>query len=165
LSDLQIPFDNPKARILYYVGVRQSNEVGSIVELDRETGINDTQKTESYVRELISEKLLKRGDLKNEMTILKLTFRGSRMVETFLPNFPKWSLKYRVRAGSAMGILGILGLLALYPTRGNEVFAVLNGLIFFGLGAAYLFVWDYELRGRKEMSHLDNETVSSLSQH
>jgi len=130
-----------------------------MAELSRETGINDLGKTESYVRELISEKLLKQADLRNDMTILKLTFHGSRMVETFLPNYPKWNPRLFIWLGFAMVIIAIVSSLTQYST--NQVLAIFSGLINAGLGASMFVFGIYTIGGRKEMLRLEDE--ASLS--
>ena len=160
MNSLEIPFRNPKARILYYVGVNQANGVGvaTINELSRETGIADVEKTTRYVEELESQKLLKRADLKNDMTILKLTFRGSAMTQTFLPGNKSWWWSISPVFGILFLALGFAAAVIMYPSNGNLSFSILYALLSISMGIIYLVIWWwYAVVGRKQFLQLEKQ--------
>ena len=112
MAEVFIPFRNPKTRILYCVAKRHGN--GTILELSREAGINDDEKTETYVAELITEKLLKKGNPKKDPTLVKLTERGQWMISGFLSDSPYWSWKFQLVSGAVWLLFGMFDLVE-YP--------------------------------------------------
>ncbi len=106
MAEVFIPFRNPKTRILYCVAKRHGN--GTILELSREAGINDDEKTETYVAELITEKLLKRGNPKKDPTLVKLTERCQWTISGFLSDSPYWSWKFHLAFGVGWLLFGML---------------------------------------------------------
>jgi len=160
MSSLEIPFQNPKARILYYVGVNQANGVGvgTINELSRETGIADVEKTAGYVEELESEKLLAKANLKNDMTILKLTFRGSAMIQTFLPGNKAWYWRVHPIFGIFFLAIGAITLILALPFHDNLLSSIFYALVSLSMGIVYLVIWWwYAVVGRKQFLQLEKQ--------
>jgi|SRR5579872_7358513 len=156
MSTVEIPFHNPKMRILFYIGRNQVIGVGSIQELSRETGINDVEKTKGYVRELVAEKLLKKADLRNDLTILKLTYRSSAMLQTFLPGTSRWWWKGLPITGGLFVAFGIVNLFLLTSISGNFVLGFFNGLIDLSLGVFQLGYWYYSAKyGRRKILEIE----------
>jgi hypothetical protein len=164
MSNLDIPFQNPEVRILYYVGINQLTGIASIDEVSRETGINNVERTQFFVQKLISRSLLKKGDVRNDMTILKLTYHGSRMIQYSVLNKKQpryWKLQLAISfTFLAAGIIYVI----MAITFSN--LGVLNGIIGamnFALGGvSLLYWWLYSKRGPQELGELEHEQEPAI---
>jgi hypothetical protein len=155
MTAVEIPFHNPKTRILFYIGKNQTIGVGNIKELNRETGVNDVEKTERCVREL-----LKKADPRIDMTILKLTYRGSAMLQTFLPGSRRWYWKSLPIIGGFFIVFGIVNLTLLSSISGDFILGSFNGIIDLSLGAFQITYWWYSsIYGRRKLLEFDEKSV------
>jgi hypothetical protein len=158
LSHLEVPFENPKARILCYVADHQLNGVGSIAEISRETRIGNVGETNQYVSQLISEGLLKKGDPRTDMTILKFTMRGYTLAQSLLPRGDRF-LKIQKILAAALITSGIVSvsLLAFLPT-GTLIIQSFFGIVFLAQGIYHGAILRDALRMRKSFLELEKSS-------
>ena len=101
-------------------------------------------------------KALKKADPRNDMTILKLTYRSSAMLQSLQPTKHGWYWKSKPFIGAISIFIGLLNFVFLYPLNANQVFAIFYGVFFVSNGAFHLVIWWlYSIRGRRELLELE----------
>jgi hypothetical protein len=110
------------------------------------------------VDELVSQGLMKRSDLKTERTILKLTFRGLAMIQTYLTVNKAWYWRIHPIFGVFFLAIGTLALISILPTNGDLLASIFYAVTSFTMGALYLTIWWwYTVVGRKQFLKLEKE--------